>query len=86
MKKLLKRTTSENFKYEDNKVIRVSYSCSESYTYDSEQERTIHVREMEHCQWVDSGQVKENFGTIHEPEYKWFALFTKTKFNLEKRF
>lgn len=80
MKKLLKQTTNENFKYEDNKVIRLSYSCSKIYTYDSEQERTTHMAEMDNYHWSASCITKENLGTINEPDYKWFAMFTKTKY------
>lgn len=82
MKKLLKQTTNENFKYDNdiNQVIRVSYSYSESYSYDSEQERTTHIAEMDNYHWIASCITKENLGTINEPDYKWFAMFTKTKY------
>ena len=45
----------------------------EQYHYDSEEERNKHAEQMIKNGFKDSGQVKENIGTIMNPEFVWFG-------------
>lgn len=51
----------------------------EEYRYDSEDERHIHVIEMEKQGYTCSGQVQRSDDSLMKPkrEYYWFAKFSK---------
>lgn len=56
-------------------------SYIEQYHYDSEEERNKHVEQMIKNGFKDSGQVKENVGTIMNPEFVWFGSYYKYERN-----
>lgn len=49
----------------------------EQYHYDSEEERNKHAEQMIKNGFKDSGQVKENIGTVMNPELVWFGSYYK---------
>ncbi len=53
----------------------------EQYHYDSEEERNEHAEQMIKNGFKDSGQVKENVGTIMSPEFVWFGSYYKCERN-----
>lgn len=53
----------------------------EQYLYDSEEERNKHAEQMIKNGFKDSGQVKENVGTIMNPEFVWFGSYYKYERN-----
>lgn len=53
----------------------------EQYHYDSEEERNKHAEQMIKNGFKDSGQVKENVGTIMNPEFVWFGSYYKYERN-----
>lgn len=53
----------------------------EQYHYDSEKERNKHAEQMIKNGFKDSGQVKENVGTIMNPEFVWFGSYYKYERN-----
>ena len=52
------------------------------FHYSTEEERMIHKTLMETEGYKDSGQVKENIGTIMQPEHVWFGSYFK--YEIEK--
>nr|DAQ68339.1 MAG TPA: hypothetical protein [Bacteriophage sp.] len=56
----------------------------EQYHYDSEEERNKHAEQMTEKGFKDSGQVKENVGTIMNPEFVWFGSYYKYERKLGK--
>ena len=53
----------------------------EQYHYDSEEERNKHAKQMIKNGFKDSGQVKENIGTVINPELVWFGNYYKYERN-----
>ena len=53
----------------------------EQYHYDSEEERNKHAEQMIKNGFKDSGRVKENVGTIMNPEFVWFGSYYKYERN-----
>ena len=53
----------------------------EQYHYDSEEERNKHAEQMIKNGFKDSGQVKENIGTVMNPELVWFGSYYKYERN-----
>ena len=53
----------------------------EQYHYDSKEERDEHAKQMTEKGFEDSGQVKENVGTIMNPELVWFGSYYKYERN-----
>lgn len=53
----------------------------EQYHYDSREERCEHAKQMPEKGFKDSGQVKENVGTIMNPELVWFGSYYKYERN-----
>lgn len=51
------------------------------YHYDTEEEKLEHKKDMEMSGYDDSGQIKENTGTITEPNFVWFGSYFKNEFN-----
>ena len=56
----------------------------EQYHYDSDEERSEHAKQMTEKGFKDSGQVKENVGTIMNPEFVWFGSYYKYERKLGK--
>ena len=57
----------------------LSTVIAKEYEYDSEEERTNHVLEMESQEWECTGQVKKTDDSLGEanPKYYWYAKFYK---------
>lgn len=49
----------------------------EQYHYDSEEERNKHAEQMIKNGFEDSGQIKENIGTVMKPKLVWFGSYYK---------
>lgn len=47
------------------------------FTYDSEEEKLRHKKEMEKLEYSDSCQIKINLGTINNPDYRWYGKYFK---------
>lgn len=47
------------------------------FHYSTEEEKMEHKASMEADGYKDSGQVKENIGTIMQPEHVWFGSYFK---------
>lgn len=47
------------------------------FHYSTEEEKMKHKVLMEENGYKDSGQVKENIGTIMQPEHVWFGSYFK---------
>lgn len=61
-------------KYRENDIL---IETIKQFYYDSEDEKIKHCSEMECNGYKDSGQVKENLGTIMKPEHVWFGSYYK---------
>lgn len=87
--KLVREITERNYIYgEENYAIE---NHIRQYYYDSEEERDEHSRQMQLCQWEDSGQVRKMIGGTlmpwgkndNPPIYTWFGSYSKDeKINL----
>lgn len=53
----------------------------EQYHYDSEEERNEHAKRMIENGFKDSGQIKENIGTVMNPKLVWFGSYYKYERN-----
>lgn len=60
--------------YRENDIL---VETIKQFYYDSENEKTAHCKEMEREGYKDSGQVKENVGTVMKPEHVWFGSYYK---------
>ena len=49
------------------------------FNYSTEEEKAAHCKLMKDDGFTDSGQVKENIGTVMQPEYVWFGSYYKYK-------
>ena len=47
------------------------------FHYSTEEERVVHCKLMKEDGFTDSGQVKENIGTVMQPELVWFGSYYK---------
>ena len=47
------------------------------FHYSTEEERVAHRKLMKEDGFTDSGQVKENIGTVMQPELVWFGSYYK---------
>lgn len=72
--KLIKETIIK--KYRENDIL---IETIKQFYYDSEDEKIKHCSEMECNGYKDSGQVKENVGTVMKPEHVWFGSYYKYK-------
>lgn len=50
------------------------------YHYDTEKEKLEHSKKMQEDGFSDSGQVKENVGTIMSPDFVWFGSYFKNQY------
>ena len=47
------------------------------FHYSTEEEKTAHCKLTKDDGFTDSGQVKENIGTVMQPELVWFGSYYK---------
>nr|DAO32066.1 MAG TPA: hypothetical protein [Caudoviricetes sp.] len=76
--KIIKESIIKNHSY-DNGIHSCYTEEIEQYHYDSEEERSEHTKQMTEKGFKDSGQVKENVGTIMNPEFVWFGSYYRCK-------
>mgnify|MGYP001457063119 CR=1 FL=1 len=77
---IIKESIIKKHSYENGE--HTSYiEVIKQYHYDSEEERKKHVNEMIKNGFKDSGQVKENIGTVMNPELVWFGSYYKYEIN-----
>lgn len=76
MIRIAKETIIKTFREED-----VLVEIIQQFHYDTEAERIEHRKVMEADGYQDSGQVKENIGTIMNPKYTWFGSYYKYKYS-----
>ena len=77
---IVKESIIKKHSYENG--VHTSYTeVIEQYHYNSEEERNEHAKEMIENGFKDSGQVKENVGTIMNPEFVWFGNYYKYERN-----
>lgn len=69
----LKKDIIERTYRENNILVEVT----QFYHYNSETERTEHKCKMEELGYNDSGQIKDNIGTILNPNHVWCAWYNK---------
>ena len=60
--------------YRENDIL---VETIKQFYYDSEDEKVNHCKEMERDGYKDSGQIKENIGTVMKPEHVWFGSYYK---------
>lgn len=78
--KIIKESIIKKHSYENGEHT----SCTaiiKQYHYDSREERDEHAKQMTEKGFEDSGQVKENVGTIMNPELVWFGSYYKYERN-----
>ena len=77
---IVKESIMKKHSYENG--VHTSYTeVIEQYHYDSEEERNKHAEQMTEKGFNDSGQVKENVGTIMNPKLVWFGSYYKYERN-----
>lgn len=74
MVKIQKETKIKTFR--DNGVI---IETIQQYHYETAKEKSDHKKIMEEKGFEDSGQVKENIGTIMQPNHVWFGSYFKVE-------
>ena len=77
MIQIKKETIIKSFR--DNDII---IEMIKQFHYSTEEEKMEHKKLMEADGYKDSGQTKENIGTIIQPEYVWFGSYYK--YEIEK--
>lgn len=78
--RITKESITKKHLYENGK--HSSYTeVIEQYHYNSEEERNEHAKQMIENGFKDSGQVKENIGTVMNPKLVWFGSYYKYERN-----
>ena len=76
--RIVKENIFNTYRYDVNCVLHDTLiEIVKQYHYDSEEEKINHQSEMESNGYEDSGQVRENIGTIMNPIYVWFGSYYK---------
>lgn len=76
--KIVKENIIKTHRYSnDNSCGDILIETIEQYHYDSYEEKEKHKIEMELRGFEDSGQVRENIGTIMKPQRVWFGNYYK---------
>ena len=77
---IIKESIIKKHLYENGK--HSSYTeVIEQYHYDSREERNKHAEQMIKNGFKDSGQVKENIGTVINSKLVWFGSYYKCERN-----
>lgn len=56
----------------------------QQFHYNTKEEKSEHKKIMESNGFEDSGQIKENIGTLIKPNHVWFGSYCKTEIRWEK--
>lgn len=75
--KLVKKRTDESYCYEGDLLKEVFTEEIKQYHYKDEEEKLGHSRMMQKLGYEDSGQQKENLGTLMQPKMVWFGSYYK---------
>lgn len=75
--KLVKKRTDESYYYEGDLLKEVFTEEIKQYHYKDEEEKLGHSRIMQKLGYEDSGQQKENLGTLMQPKMVWFGSYYK---------
>lgn len=73
--KLVKEFTTRTYKYNELGVATITLEEIKHYYYKDEEEKMKHAKRMADRGFKDSGQVRENIGTLMKPEYVWFGSY-----------
>lgn len=76
--KLIRRSSTETYYYNNDSIESTLKETVIEYCYNNETEKKIHKEKMEAAGFHDSGQEKNNTGTINEPEYVWYGRYWKS--------
>lgn len=77
--KLVKEITTKTHKYNESGDVTTVQEDIEQYHYRNEEEKIGHAEQMKDRGFKDSGQVKENIGTIMSPNLVWFGSYYRIK-------
>lgn len=77
MIQIIKETVIKTHRYNEFGVDSVLKEIIEQYHYSTEEERVEHCDRMTSNGFTDSGQIRENVGTMIIPEYVWFGSYHK---------
>lgn len=72
---LVKEITTKSYQYDENGSCTAFVEKIEQYHYRNEEEKNEHSERMKEKGFEDSGQVKENIGTIMQPNHVWFGSY-----------
>lgn len=75
--KLISVSTRKDYSYAEK--TKIFQSITEEYTYDSEEEKLNHRKEMEQRDFKDSGQARKLVGDFHSDkpaDYVWYGSYT----------
>lgn len=75
--KLVRKRIYEFYHYDGEQLDSVTKEEIRQYHYDSEYEKKEHAELMLAHGFEDSGQQKENIGSVMEPKYVWFGSYVK---------
>ena len=76
--KLMRRSINEYYHYDEcDSLVEKFTEQTEWYHYNDEKEKLEHSRSMQELGYRDSGQRKENIGTIMSPTMVWFGSYYK---------
>lgn len=75
--KLVRTRVDEQYHYEGDSLIEIVVEEIKQYHYKDEKEKLEHSRSMQELGYRDSGQRKENIGTIMSPTMVWFGSYYK---------
>ena len=81
MKRIKMKDSTTKFVWDGDNCVGKYTELIEQYHYDSIEERSEHARQMTEKGFEDSGQVKENVGTIMNPKLVWFGSYYKYERN-----
>lgn len=83
---LVKEITTKTYRYDKQGVSSALVEEEEQYYYRNEEEKLGHAVQMKNEGFKDSGQVKENIGTVMNPELIWFGSYYRFKVIDEKEY
>lgn len=72
MIQIKKETVTKQFREKD-----ILIETIKQFYYSTEEEKMKHKEIMETDGFTDSGQIKENIGTIMQPNHVWFGSYFK---------
>lgn len=76
--RIVKENIIKTHRYDnDNSCSDILIETIEQYHYDSKEEKEKHKIEMKLKGFEDTGQVRENIGSIMNPIYVWFGDYYK---------